>query len=103
MKRRVLVGLGLTAALAFGACTQDASKTDLDEPKQSGRAIPQDYKATAPDAITVFQNVDGHPSIVRVCIDGLAFRTLSTSHNGGFEGAAARVEEWDDYCATVRQ
>lgn len=101
MKRRIIVGLALTGALALGACTQDASKTDLSEPKQQGRAVPQDYKAVAPDSITVFQNVDQHPSIVRVCADGLAFLTVSTAHTTGFTKAVERIPEWDSYCRSV--
>lgn len=99
-----MVGIAATVlTLAVGACSQDASQTDLDEPKQQGRAVPQDYKATAPDSITVFQNVDSHPTIVRVCIDGLAFRTISNAHQGGLAGAVDRVEEWDDYCRSLPQ
>ena len=101
MNKRVIVGAVASAVLLLGACTQDASKTDLSEPKQQGRAVPQDYKAQAPDSITVFQNVDGHPTITRVCIDGTAWRTISNAHQGGLDGAVKRVEEWDTYCKSV--
>lgn len=101
MKKRLAVGAVLSALVLAGACTQDASKTDLDEPRQQGRAVPQDYKATAPDSITVFQNVDDHPSLVRVCADGLAFLTVSNAHQNGFTKAWERVPEWDTYCRNV--
>lgn len=99
VKRKLLIGAAC-AALFLGACAEtEASKADIDEPKVSGKVIPDDYEVRTPDKLNVYQNVDGHPSIVRVCIDGVAFRTLSTAHSqGGFNEAAQRVEEWDEYC-----
>lgn len=97
-------GLALTTVFAvtflgLQACTeQDASDTDLDEPKQEGDALPDDYSSRAPDSITVYQNVDNHPTIVKVCIEGLAFRTVSTTYVELATPAVERVEEWDASC-----
>jgi hypothetical protein len=102
MKKRILVGAALTGAVLLGACTHDASQTDLSEPKQVGRAVPSDYKAVAPDSITVFQNVNEHPNLVRLCADGLAFLTVSSSHTTGFTKAWERIPEWDAYCKSVQ-
>ncbi len=89
------------AILVLAGCTEgdDASKADIKEPKFTGEVLPSDYEARTPDKLTVYQNVDGHPTIVRVCIDGVGFRTISTTHAGGLDGSVARVPEWDDYCA----
>lgn len=100
MKRKFIIPV-LALGLAGFACEQDASQVDLDEPRLKGRAVPQDYTAQAPDSITVFQNVDQHPTIVRLCIDGTAWRTISSAHNGGLDGQVHRVEEWDNYCRNI--
>lgn len=101
MKR--LIALVFAAALALGACSQDASKTDLEEPRLQGDATPKDYRAVAPDAITVFQNIDNHPTIARICADGVAFRTISSTHSGGLNsGAVERVPEWDEFCESFQ-
>lgn len=99
-KSLAIVGACLLAVASLAACgAQDASKTDIKEPQFKGDALPSDYEARTPDKLTVYQNVDGHPTIVRLCIDGVAFRTISAGHAGGIEGQVARVPEWDDYCA----
>lgn len=99
--RKRWAALIFAGLLVATACGQDASQTDISEPKQRGRATPTDYSAQAPDSITVYYNVDGHPNLVRVCIDGVAFRTVSSSHDHGLDGADERVEEWDAYCKGV--
>lgn len=46
-----------------------------------------------PDKIEVYMNVDTHPNIVRVCIGGVAFATISRDYN-----SILRVPEWDTWC-----
>lgn len=96
-----MVGVILALALVGTACAeQDTSKTDIDEPQLSGDATPETYEARTPELLIVYLNVDNHPTIVKLCIDGVAFRTISSLHSGGIEsGAVARVPEWDGDCA----
>lgn len=96
--KAVLFGAALI--LGLSACGEvDASKTDIEEPKLSEDFTPEDYVAKAPEKLTVYLNVDNHPTLVQLCIDGVAFRTISSLHSGGIEsGAVARVPEWDDEC-----
>ena len=87
-------------ALAGSACSvpQDTSKADLSEPQVVGDIQPEDYSSVAADQIRVFSNVDDHPTIVRICIDGVAFRTISSTHSSLASPAVARVPEWDEVC-----
>jgi hypothetical protein len=98
MKRFAIIAVALAAAFGIGACEQDASKTDIGEPQFRGNAIPSDYEARVPDLLHVIQNVDNHPTLVKLCIDGLAFRSVSTNHQTWTE-SISRVPEWDDDCA----
>ena len=47
-----------------------------------------------PDLLEAYNNLDGHPNIAKVCIDGVAFATTTR------DAAAAiqRVEAWDSTC-----
>jgi hypothetical protein len=45
------------------------------------------------DKIEVYSNIDQHPNIARVCIDGVAFATISREYN-----SILRVPEWDSWC-----
>lgn len=102
MKTRTGVACAALALgiIAVGCSETDAADVDLDQPAISGRAIPEVFEARVPDSVTVFQNVDNHPTIVRVCLDGIAFRTISTTHSqGGFNTAVERVPEWDEACS----
>lgn len=47
-----------------------------------------------PDSIEVFSNVDKHPNIAKLCIDGVAFATTTPEGNS----AIMRVEAWDKTC-----
>jgi hypothetical protein len=99
MRKAIAIGaVGIMGLL--GACTDgDASKADLDEPESGGDVVPKDYSVKAPDSITVYVNVNEHPTINKVCLEGVAFRTISTAHSqGGFNEAVSRVPEWDETC-----
>jgi len=47
-----------------------------------------------PDAITLWNNVDGNPNVVRICLDGVAFATTTRQYGD----AIMRVPEWDAQC-----
>lgn len=49
-----------------------------------------------PDESVVFSNVDGHPNLVRSCIDGVAFVTTTREYENVF-----RIPEWDEFCASI--
>lgn len=100
--KRLIIAILIVAVIGIivAACGEDLSKADIDQPDIVGDFQPSDYEARAPDKLTVFLNVDNHPTIARVCIDGVAFRTISTNHSGLASPAVERVEEWDSFCDT---
>lgn len=89
---------GVAALALLAGCQKDAGKVDLDQPKVNGNIIPKDYEAVSPDKVTVFLNIDDHPNVVRVCLDGLAFRTVSVKYVSLNTPAVERVPEWDAIC-----
>lgn len=93
--RKALVALIAIVAL-LGACGpgEPASKADIKEPPQEGKSLPSDYSVRVPDRLTVYQNLDGHPTIVRLCIGGLGFVTTTRRYS-----AYERIPEWDSSCA----
>ncbi|MFV0526660.1 MAG: hypothetical protein ACK5RL_19425 [Acidimicrobiales bacterium] len=51
------------------------------------------------DYVVVFRNADRFPNVARICIDGVAFAsTSSSSATTGSGVSLIRVEEWDDEC-----
>jgi hypothetical protein len=38
-------------------------------------------KARDPDKYELYTNIDSHPNIARLCIDGVAFATISRDYN----------------------
>lgn len=50
-----------------------------------------------PDEAVIFSNVDQHPNLVRICIDGVGFLTTTREYGD----AVTRVPEWDAICAEV--
>jgi hypothetical protein len=100
--RRIVAGfVALFLLVGVSACSQDqpAAKQDIQEPEGDGKVLPEDFEARVPDVLTTYRNVDGHPTINKLCIEGIAWRTVSTAHSiGSTTGAAVRVPEWDDTC-----
>lgn len=77
-------GLGLIAVLS--ACGSPwTQRHDLEGVQQKD-----------PDKAELYTNVDEHPNVVRICIDGVAFAT--TTRNYG--DAIMRVPEWDTWCVS---
>lgn len=79
--KRTMVGAVAVLALA-GACGGSNNFRDV-----------EGVKSQIPDAIKVYSNVDAHPNIVKVCIDGVAFATTTRQHD-----SLTRVEAWDRTC-----
>jgi hypothetical protein len=79
MRIKAIVGaLTLTAALSgCGANQRDLNGIDIKNP----------------DKVEVYANIDEHPNIVRMCIGGIGFATISRQYN-----AILRVPEWDAWC-----
>ena len=48
-----------------------------------------------PGMITLWNNIDKHPNIARVCADGVAFATTTRPDFS----SVMRVPEWDGYCS----
>lgn len=85
MKRTTqLVGLTLVAALMLTGCGQNNFR---DKEGVASRDA---------DEYTLWNNVDGHPNVVRLCLDGVAFATTTRDLQ-----AIMRVPEWDKHCAEV--
>ena len=47
-----------------------------------------------PDLIEAYNNLDGHPNIAKVCIDGVAFATTTRENNAAIQ----RIPDWDSTC-----
>jgi hypothetical protein len=81
VKRNAVVAAAALGLL--GACSPGNNFRDL-----------EGIKSQEPDSVEVFSNVDKHPNIAKVCIDGVAFATTTREGNS----AIMRVESWDRTC-----
>ena len=50
-------------------------------------------KSQRPDLVENYNNMDQHPNMGKVCIDGVAFLTTTRDYD-----AVTRVPEWDRTC-----
>ena len=83
-KKRALVVASVLGAAALGAaCTPGNNFRDVE-------GVP----SKNPDLIEAYNNLDGHPNIAKVCIDGVAFATTTRDA----QAAIQRVEAWDATC-----
>lgn len=82
MKKLVAV---LLLVVGLGACSSDNFK-DV-----------EGVDSRDPDKIENYNNMDGHPNIGRLCIDGVAFLTTTRDYH-----PIERVPEWDDWCGSKR-
>lgn len=80
MMKKVIAGIGL--ALALGACSPGNNFRDV-----------EGVKSSDPDLVQNYNNMDKHPNIGKVCIDGVAFLTTTRQYD-----AVTRVPEWDRTC-----
>lgn len=87
------IGLGLVVAVAavgLSSCGQAPWEDSL-----------RDYEGAEvrdPGSITLWNNIDQHPNLARVCADGVAFLTTTRPDFS----AVQRVPEWDAACKGVR-
>lgn len=96
--RIALAGFIAASAVAAVGCSSDASRTDLKQPQFTGNQPNDVVKVDTPDEVTVFLNIDGHANFARVCVDGDAFLSVSTSHQSERMPALRRYPEWDAAC-----
>ena len=83
-KRVVLAAVALTAlGGATTACTPGNNFRDV-----------KGVASQDPDLIESYNNLDGHPNIAKVCIDGVAFATTTRDA----QAAIQRVPDWDSTC-----
>lgn len=80
-KKMIVVGVGL-ALMVLGACSPGNNFRDV-----------EGVKSKNPDSIENYNNMDQHPNIGKVCIDGVAFLTTTRQYD-----AVTRVPEWDKTC-----
>jgi hypothetical protein len=87
MATALATGMALTfGALALAGCGNDQS-SDL-----------KNVKFRDPQKAEGYNNVDGHPNVVRFCVDGRAF--VSTTRPGD---GLMRMPEWDSsFCGIVK-
>ena len=98
MMRAIAAAAAITLTAAACAPGVDSSKVDLDEPTIVGEVTPDTFEQRSPQKVVVWNNVDLHPTVVQLCIDGVAFRSLSSTHSGLASPALERVPEWDEGC-----
>lgn len=82
VKKATALAALLAAAVAGTTGCQGANTRDL-----------EGIKIKDPKKAEIYANLDQHPNIVRLCIDGLAFLTTSRK-----EDVILRVPEWDGWC-----
>lgn len=80
--KRVKVVAGIGALLVLGACSSGNNFRDV-----------KGVKSQNPDLIQNYNNMDKHPNLGKVCIDGVAFLTTTRDYD-----AVTRVPEWDKTC-----
>ncbi len=98
---KTLIGV-ILLALVVTAC-QDQQFQDIEAPQTIDDLVVEEGHLTfqALDQIDVFQNIDGYPSLVRVCMEGIAFLMVSRNwYAAQFEKRPyERMPMWADYCA----
>ena len=80
MKKRLIIA-GFAVAI-LGACTPGDNFRDV-----------EGVKSERPQLIQNYNNIDKHPNLAKVCIDGVAFLTTTRAYD-----AVTRVPEWDRTC-----
>lgn len=85
VRRLALAAVVPVAALVLVGCSEQLGD----------RPMTEDVVIQDMDSVRVFRNIDQFPNIARVCVDGVAFATTSSSGDGP---AIVRVPEWDGSC-----
>ncbi len=86
MKKRIIM-LATGAAFVLGACSPGNNFRDV-----------EGVKSQNPDLVQNYNNMDKHPNLSKVCIDGVAFLTTTREYD-----AVTRVPEWDRTCPSGKQ
>lgn len=81
MRRALLAAGAVGVLLATAGCGTDARRDVEGVPSHDAQAY------------YLINNVDGHPNLVRVCQDGVAFVTTTREYN-----AVTLVPEWNRFC-----
>lgn len=89
MKARAIALAAVLTVLVTG-CSEQLGDRGGDE------GAPPDRIADV-DHVEVFRNADKFPNVARICVEGLAFASTSSSDPG-----LVRVPEWDRECAKHR-
>ena len=83
MKTKIRAAFAVAAiAVAVGACSPGNNFRDV-----------EGVKSQNPDLVENYNNMDQHPNMGKVCIDGVAFLTTTRDYD-----AVTRVPEWDKTC-----
>ena len=82
-KNSKLLVMATAGALVLGSCSSRNNFRDV-----------EGVASKDPDLIESYNNLDGHPNIAKVCIDGVAFATTTRDA----QAAIQRVEAWDSTC-----
>ncbi len=84
MTKKIRLLVGVSGLLAMGAaCSPGNNFRDV-----------KGVSSEDPDLIESYNNLDGHPNIAKVCIDGVAFATTTRDA----QAAIQRVPDWDSTC-----
>lgn len=86
---RYVAGTALVILLLTG-CSKQLGDRGGDEGAAPDRIADVDY-------VEVFRNADNFPNVARICVEGLAFASTSSSDPG-----LLRIPEWDKVCAQHR-
>ena len=82
-KNTKLLVVVTAGALTLGACSPGNNFRDV-----------EGVASKDPDLLEAYNNLDGHPNIAKVCIDGVAFATTTREAHAAIQ----RVEAWDSTC-----
>lgn len=85
MKRKAVIILAGGALLALSGCDGNSISGGF---KDVEGIPPQD-----PAKVEIFNNVDGFPNVVAICVKEVAFATTTRDLN-----AILRMPEWDGWC-----
>ncbi len=86
MKKRIIM-LATGAVFVLGACSPGNNFRDV-----------EGVKSENPDLVQNYNNLDKHPNLAKVCIDGVAFLTTTRQYD-----AVTRVPDWDKTCPGASQ
>ena len=88
MKKRIILAVALgSIALLTTACSPGNNFRDV-----------EGVKSERPELIRNFNNMDLHPNVGMLCIEGVAFFTTTRDYT-----SIGRVSEWDRLCPSYKE